>query len=83
VLTRSVLKVCWIVYKGRIGVNPFVETISVSTLSRRQSDYIDWDQGRDGYVDSLTTYVPIQKPAKKASSPRYLLSIPAEERLGS
>jgi len=48
-----------------------------------QSDYIDWDKGRDGYVDSPTTYVPIPKPAAKASRRRHFLSIPAEERFGS
>jgi hypothetical protein len=47
-----------------------------------QSDYIDWDRGRDSY-ESPTTYVPLAKPAAKATRPRYLLSIPAEERFGS
>ncbi|HWY20919.1 MAG TPA: hypothetical protein VNX26_06825 [Candidatus Acidoferrum sp.] len=46
-----------------------------------QSDYIDWDKGRDGYINSPTAYVPVPKPA--ASGRRYLLSIAAEERFGS
>lgn len=48
-----------------------------------QSDYIDWDKGRDGYVNSPTAYVPNPKPAAKASGTRYFLSIAAEERVGS
>ncbi len=47
------------------------------------SDYIDLDQGREGYIHSPNTYTAIQKPAKKAASQRHLLSIRAEERLGS
>ncbi len=48
-----------------------------------QSDYIDWDKGRDGYVNSPTAYVPNSKPAAKASGGGYFLSIAAEERFGS
>ena len=48
-----------------------------------QSDHIDWDEGRQGYVDVPTTHTPIQQPARRASSQRHLLSIRAEERLGS
>ncbi len=48
-----------------------------------QSDYIDWDKGRDGYVASPTAYVPVAKPAAKAGGGRYFLSIAAEERFGS
>lgn len=51
-----------------------------------QNDYIDWDAGREGYVQSPTKFVPvvaIPKAAKKASGPHNLLSIRAEERLGS
>jgi hypothetical protein len=44
-----------------------------------QSDYIDWDKGREGYNDLPTR--PVQKPAKPPQSG--LLSIRAEERLGS
>jgi hypothetical protein len=48
-----------------------------------QSDYIDSDKGRDGYVNSPTAYVPVPKPAAKVVSRRYLSSIAAEERFGS
>jgi hypothetical protein len=48
-----------------------------------QSDYIDWEKGRDAYNNSPTAYVSTPKPAAKASGRRYLLSIAAEERLGS
>jgi hypothetical protein len=48
-----------------------------------QSDYIDLDKGRDGYINTSTAYVPSPKPAAKASGGGYLLSIAAEERFGS
>jgi hypothetical protein len=51
-----------------------------------RGDYIDWDAGREGYVQSKPQYipvVPIRKPAKPVRSRRNLLSIRAEERLGS
>jgi hypothetical protein len=51
-----------------------------------RGDYIDWDAGREGYVQSKPQYipvVPIRKPAKPVRSQRNLLSIRAEERLGS
>ena len=48
-----------------------------------QSDYIDWDKGRDGYVASPTAYLPKAKPAAKGSGGGYFLSIGAEERVGS
>jgi hypothetical protein len=51
-----------------------------------RGDYIDWDAGREGYVQSKAQYipvVPIRKPAKPVRSQRNLLSIRAEERLGS
>ena len=47
------------------------------------TDYIDLDQGREGYVNSPTNYVAVQKPAKKPQGRKHLLSIRAEERLGS
>lgn len=48
-----------------------------------QSDYIDWDVGREGYVDvpRTSTYVPVSKP--KRSSQQYRFSISTEERIGS
>jgi len=48
-----------------------------------QSDSIDWNKRRDGYVASPTAYVPVAKPAAKASGKGYFLSIAAEERFGS
>jgi hypothetical protein len=48
-----------------------------------QNDYIDWEKERDAYVNSPTAYVPTPKPGAKASGRGYLLSIAAEERLGS
>ena len=48
-----------------------------------QSDYIDWDRGRDAYVNSPPAYAAVPKPAAKANRRRYLLSIAAEERFGS
>ena len=48
-----------------------------------QSDYIDLDKGRDGYINSPTAYAPGAKPAAKTSGRRHLLSIGAEERFGS
>ena len=52
----------------------------------KQPDYIDWDAGREGYVQSRDKFVPVvdlRKPAKKASSEGNLLGVRAEERLGS
>ena len=52
-----------------------------------KGDYIDWDSGREGYVNSHNRFVPvveIPKPAKKAKSQSgALLSIRSQERLGS
>src|SRR5258708_37823293 len=48
-----------------------------------QSDYIDWDKGRDGYDNAPAAYVPGPKPAAKAGGGGYFFSIAAEERFGS
>lgn len=50
-----------------------------------QSDYIDWDAGRQSYVDlpPAPVYTPVPKPAGKASGQSYRLRISTEERLGS
>lgn len=51
-----------------------------------RGDYIDWDAGREGYVQSKPQYVHVvhaQKPAKSVRSQRNLLSIRGEERFGS
>jgi hypothetical protein len=49
-------------------------------------DYIDWDAGREGYLQSKSKYVPvvaIPKSTKKASTKNHLLTIRGEERFGS
>jgi hypothetical protein len=53
-----------------------------------QRDYFDWDEGREGYVESRNKFVPVTvthvpKPIKKTPGERHLLSIRAEERVGS
>lgn len=51
-----------------------------------QTEYIDWDAGREGYVESRNKYVPvvaIHKPSKPASASGNLASIRHEERFGS
>ena len=50
-----------------------------------QSDYIDWDAGREGYIDvtRTPTYVPVSKPAGKHGGQRYRFSISTQERIGS
>lgn len=52
-----------------------------------QTDYIDWDNGREGYnplPDKFATIVHVQKPVKKTDGgEKHLLSIRAEERMGS
>ncbi len=51
-----------------------------------QNGYIDWDEGREGYVRSQDKFVPVvavAKPGKKAKDQGGLLSVRAEERLGS
>lgn len=51
-----------------------------------QNDYIDWDANREGYVQSRDKFVPvvaIPKKAPKAPGQGHLLSIRAEEHLGS
>ena len=50
------------------------------------SDYIDWDAGRDGYINTPAKFVPVipvAKPSKKAAGQSNLLSIRTEERLAS
>jgi len=55
-------------------------------VNPEKSDYIDWDAGREGYVQSQAKFVPVvdvQKPAAKAAGQSGLLSIRGEERFGS
>jgi len=50
------------------------------------SDYIDWDAGRDGYINTPAKFVPVvpvPKPPKRASGQGNLLSIRTEERVAS
>jgi hypothetical protein len=50
-----------------------------------QNDYIDFDGGREGYVDSplTATYVSAPKTASKSDGQRHRFSVLGEERLGS
>ena len=50
-----------------------------------QSDHIDWDAGREGYVDvpRTATYVPVSKAAGKHGGQQYRFSISTQERIGS
>ena len=51
-----------------------------------QNDYIDWDSRREGYVDTRNKFIPvveIPKTPKRKSGQGTLLSMRAEERLGS
>lgn len=51
-----------------------------------ENGYIDWDAGREGYVRAQDKFVPVvavHKPPKKAKGEGGLLSVRAEERLGS
>lgn len=50
------------------------------------NDDIDWDARREGYVDNRSKFIPvveIPKTAKKKKEQGSLLSVRAEERLGS
>ena len=51
-----------------------------AVLKPYQNGNIDWDEGREGY---LHPSAHIHKTAKKTSGRASLLSIPAEERIGS
>ena len=49
-------------------------------------DFIDWDAGREGYVNSPNKFIPvvaIPKTVKKPPTKGHLLGVRAEERLGS
>jgi hypothetical protein len=51
------------------------------------SDYIDWDAGREGYVEAPNKYIPVipipKTVKKKGPPPNNLDSIRHEEMLGS
>src|SRR5258706_14690857 len=70
-------------YGRNARAEPFSWHFRSAVTKRHQSDYIDWDKGRDGYVNSPTAYAPVPKPAAKASGGSYLLSISAQVRFGS
>lgn len=61
--------------------------VSLERVARSNNGgYIDWDEGREGYTSTPSKYipvVPVQKPAKRATGQRHLLTIRGEERLGS
>lgn len=52
-----------------------------------KGDYVDWDSGREGYLNSQNRFVPVVEiptPAKKVKGQGGgLLGIRTEERLGS
>ena len=53
-----------------------------------QRDYIDWDEGREGYIDRpVVAYVPLPKsavtPVKPAKQQQHSLNIQWEERVAS
>lgn len=70
-------------YGRNVAPQPFLWHSKSAVTKPYQSDYIDWDKGRDGYINSPTAYVPGAKPGAKARERRYFLSIAAEERVGS
>lgn len=50
------------------------------------NDFIDWDAGREGYLQGRDKFVPvvsIPKKTPKAQGEGHFLTIRAEERLGS
>lgn len=51
-----------------------------------KTDFIDWDAGREGYINSRSKYIPvvdIPKSQKKADGQGSLFSIRGQERFGS
>ncbi|HLW84219.1 MAG TPA: hypothetical protein VKR60_03330 [Candidatus Sulfotelmatobacter sp.] len=52
---------------------------------RDQNGYIDWDKGREGYlnVPQKPVYAPVPKGSSQSSGSGNLLSIATETRLGS
>lgn len=51
-----------------------------------QNGFIDWDNGREGYIETRSKFVPVvdvSKPGKRPKGEGNLLSIKAEERFGS
>lgn len=52
----------------------------------RENGYIDWDHGREGYLESRSKFVPvveIPKSAKKRQGEGHFLGIRGQESLGS
>jgi hypothetical protein len=52
---------------------------------RYQSDDLDWDAGREGYLDvrPAAKYAPVANPSSKPARKEHFLSIRAEERVAS
>lgn len=50
-----------------------------------QIDQVDWDRGREGYLDlpQKPVYASVAKPAQKGKAQEPLLAISTQERLGS
>jgi hypothetical protein len=51
-----------------------------------KGDYIDWDAGREGYIQTppVAAYAPMHKPAvKPAKQQQHLLSVRGEELVAS
>ena len=51
-----------------------------------KADFIDWDAGREGYLNSTSKYIPvvaIPKTTKKLPGEKNTLSIRGQERFGS
>ncbi len=53
-------------------------------MARTDHGYIDWDEGREGYVDLPTVaYAPVHRPAANPPQKKHQLSIRGEELAGS
>ena len=51
-----------------------------------QNGYVDWNEGREGYIQSQDKFVPVvavPKTPKKGKNDSGLFSVRGEERLGS
>lgn len=68
------------------NMRPSASRDIVRTVTKpHQSGYIDWDEGRDGYLDlpQKPVYAPVPKPARKPDGQRHRFGISTEVRLGS
>jgi len=64
--------------------NHFHDIVS-RVKNHTQIDQVDWDRGREGYLDlpQKPVYAPVAKPVQKRKGQEPLLGISTEERLGS